>query len=141
MPSEGRSMSENDNIQKLQQLYAAFGRGDINMILDNVTDDVSWGTETTATEVPWYSIRNGREGVGDFFATLGREVDFTNFTPAHFAGTGDLVIAHVDLAYKMKKNGKGAASGSVHEFTFRDGKIARFRAFEDTATVRDAWNG
>lgn len=134
-------MSENDNIQKLQQLYAAFGRGDINMILNNVTDDVTWGTETTANEVPWYPIRHGREGVGDFFATLAREVDFTHFAPSNFAGVGDLVYAHVDLAYKFKKNGLAAASGSVHEFTFRDGKVSRFRAFEDTATVRDAWNG
>lgn len=134
-------MSENDNIQKLQQLYAAFGRGDINMILKNVTDDISWGTETTANEVPWYPIRHGREGVGDFFATLGREVDFTNFAPSQFAGGGDVVYAHVDLAYKFKKNGREAASSSVHEFTFRDGRISRFRAFEDTATVRDAWNG
>jgi ketosteroid isomerase-like protein len=122
-------MSENDNVQKLQQLYAAFGRGDINTILSNVTDDVDWGTETTA-DVPWYRIRHGRDGVADFFATLDRDVEFTNFTPTVFAGVGDIVFAHVDLAYKMKKNGRAASSGSVHEFTFRDGSVARFRAFE-----------
>ena len=135
------AMSENDNIQKLQQLYAAFGRGDINMILDNVTDDVTWGTETTATEVPWYSIRNGRDGVGDFFATLARDVEFTNFAPTHFAGAGDIVFVHVDIGYKIKKNGHAASTGSNHQFTIRDGRISRFRAFEDTASVRDAWNG
>jgi uncharacterized protein len=140
MPSKGTIMSENDNIQRLQELYAAFGRGDINMILGNVTEDVDWGTETTATEVPWYPIRKGRSGVGDFFATLDREVEFTNFAPSHFAGAGDRVYVHVDLAYKFKKNGAAASSGSIHEFTFRGGDIARFRAFEDTAAVRDAWN-
>jgi uncharacterized protein len=133
-------MSENDNVQKLQQLYAAFGRGDINMILSNVTDDVSWGTDTSA-DVPWYRVREGRDGVGDFFATLAREVEFPEFTPSRFAGAGDVVYAHVDLTYKFKKNGRGASSGSVHEFTFRDGKVSRFRAFEDTATVNREWNG
>jgi ketosteroid isomerase-like protein len=34
-----------------------------------------------------------------------------------------------------------ASSSSVHEFNFRDGKISRFRAFEDTATVNREWNG
>jgi ketosteroid isomerase-like protein len=29
----------------------------------------------------------------------------------------------------------------VHEFNFRDGKVTRFRAYEDTATVNAAWNG
>jgi ketosteroid isomerase-like protein len=134
-------MSENDNIQKLQQLYAAFGRGDINMILNNVTDDVTWGIDTTATEVPWYPIREGRGGVGDFFATLDREVEFTHFAPTHFAAAGNLVFVHVDIGYKLKKNGRTASTGSNHQFTVRDGKIARFRAFEDTAAVRDAWNG
>ena len=134
-------MSENDNIQKLQQLYAAFGRSDINMILSNVTDDVTWGTETSATEVPWYSIRSGRDGVGDFFATLDREVEFTNFAPTQFAASGDIVFVHVDIGYKLKKNGRAASTGSNHQFTVREGKISRFRAFEDTASVRDAWNG
>ena len=134
-------MSENDNIRKLQELYEAFGRGDINMILSNVTDDVDWGTDTTATEVPWYPIRHGRDGVGDFFATLDREVEFTNFAPGNFAGVGDRVYAHVEIGYKLKRNGREASTGSVHEFTLRDGRIARFRAFEDTASVRNAWNG
>jgi ketosteroid isomerase-like protein len=133
-------MSENDNVQKLQQLYAAFGRGDVNTILSNVTDDVSWGTDTSV-DVPWYRIREGRDGVGDFFATLAREVDFPQFTPSNFAGIGDVVYAHVDLTYKFKKNGRGASAGSVHEFTFRDGKVSRFRGFEDTATVGREWNG
>src|SRR5204862_5308212 len=133
-------MSENDNVQKLQQHYAAFGRGDINMILSNVTDDVSWGTDTSA-DVPWYRIREGRDGVADFFATLAREVEFPKFNPTRFAAAGDFVFAQVDLTYKFKKNGRGASSGSVHEFTFRDGKVSRFRAFEDTATVNREWNG
>ena len=134
-------MSENDNIQKVQSLYAAFGRGDINTIVANVSDDADWGTDSVATEVPWYRVRRGREGVADFFATLDREVEFTRFDPSIFAGAGDRVFVHTDLAYKLKKNGREASTGSVHEFTLRDGIVTRFRAFEDTASVRDAWNG
>jgi ketosteroid isomerase-like protein len=133
-------MSESDNIQKLQQMYAAFGRGDIALILSNVSDDVDWGTDTTAN-VPWYRIRHGRDGVADFFATLDREVEFTNFAPGGFAGAGDRVYVLVDIGYKLKKNGRAASTGSVHVFTMRDGIVTRFRAFEDTASVRDAWNG
>jgi ketosteroid isomerase-like protein len=134
-------MSENDNIQKLQSLYAAFGRGDVNTILANVSEAADWGTDTVATAVPWYGIRRGREGVADFFATLEREVEFTTFEPRVFAATGDQVFVHVDIAYKLKKNGRSTATGSVHEFTLRDTVVIRFRAFEDTASVRDAWNG
>jgi len=130
-----------DNVSKLQQMYAAFGRGDIQALLENMTDDVSWGTDTVVSEVPWYRVRNGRQEVGDFFATLAREVDFERFEPSVFAPAGVDVFVRVDYDYRFKKNGNGAVTGAVHQFTLRDGKVSRFRAFEDTAAVRAAWNG
>lgn len=133
-------MAESKNIEKMQQMYAAFGRGDIASILSEVTDDVDWGTETVATEIPWYRIRHGRAGVADFFATLASEVDFPKFEPNLFAASGDQVLVRVDYEYRLKKNGRSATAKSVHQFTIRDGKVAQFRAFEDTATVREAWN-
>lgn len=129
----------NENVQKLQELYAAFGRGDIATIVNNVTDDVTWGVETVATEVPWYRLRTGPEGVADFFATLGQEVDFKSFEPKAFLANGDEVIVPVDYDYQFRKNGKGAAVGAMHRFRLRDGKISSFRAYEDTAAVRTAW--
>jgi ketosteroid isomerase-like protein len=133
-------MAEQENVQRMQDLYAAFGRGDIATILANCSEDIDWGTETTASEVPWYRIRHGREGVADFFSTLEREVDFRQFEPRVFAGAGDQVLVHVDIEYQLKKNGRGAQVGSLHEYTFRDGAVSRFRAYEDTAAVRDAWS-
>jgi uncharacterized protein len=132
-------MSEQDNVQKLQELYAAFGRGDIGSILANVSDDCDWGTDSAATEIPWYPIRHGREGVADFFSTLAREVDFQKFQPTIFAGAGDAVIVNVDLDYRFRKNGRSAAVTSLHRFKIRDGVVTSFRAFEDTAAVRAAW--
>jgi|ERR1043165_183443 ketosteroid isomerase-like protein len=130
-----------DNITKLQQMYAAFGRGDIDTILANVTDDVTWGTETVVSgDIPWYAVRSGREGVGNFFATLASEVDFKRFEPSIFAASGDDVFVRVDYDYTFKRNGKGAATGAVHQFTVRDGKVAKFRAFEDTAAVHAAYS-
>lgn len=134
-------MSENDNITTMQQLYAAFGQGDINAILANVTDDCDWGTATVAQEIPWYRIRQGRDGVADFFQTLATEVDFQKFEPNLYAATGDDVLVRLDYTYQMKKNGNVAPSTGIHQFTFRDGKVARFRAYEDTALIRAAYNG
>jgi len=133
-------MQMSDNISMLQQMYAAFGRGDINTILANVTEDVDWGTETIVGDVPWYQIRRGVAGVGDFFQTLATEVDFPRFEPSIFAATDDHVFVRVDYDYKFKRNGKSASTGAVHQFTLRDGKVSKFRAFEDTAAIRAAWN-
>jgi ketosteroid isomerase-like protein len=128
------------NVQKLKDMYAAFGRGDINTILDNVSEDVTWGTESVAQEVPWYRLRNGREGVGDFFATLAREVDFTTFDPMLFVAGDDTVLVHVNIGYKIRKNGNEGTVGSIHEFKVEDGLVRSFRAYEDTAKVARMWN-
>ena len=134
-------MTEQQNVAKLQEMYAAFGRGDIATLLDNVTDDVTWGVETVATEVPWYSIRNGRAGVGEFFDLLAREVEFTSFEPKTFAASGDEVLVTVDYDFRFRKNGKGMPVGVMHRFRIRDGKVSSFRAYEDTAAIRAVWAG
>ena len=133
-------MSEQANISHLQQLYAAFGRGEVNTIAAACTDDVSWGTDTSVQhEVPWYRIRSGRDGVIDFFSTLASEVDFERFEPNLWAAAGDQVLVRVDYTYRFKKNGNSASATGIHTFTVRDGKVSQFRAYEDTAKVRDAY--
>src|ERR1043166_2768130 len=133
-------MSEQTNISKLQQLYAAFGRGEINTIAGECTEDVSWGTDTSAqADVPWYRIRSGRDGVIDFFTTLPGGVDFGRFEPNVWAAAGDQVFVRVDYTYRFKKNGKSSSTTGIHSFTVRDGKVSQFRAYEDTAKVRDAY--
>jgi uncharacterized protein len=128
-----------DNVKKVMSLYEAFGRGDIATIVDNVSEGVTWGTETAAKEIPWYNVRRGPAGVGEFFSVLDREAEFTQFAPALFVGEKDEVLVCVELTYRIKKNGRTASMGSVHRFKIRDGKVASFRVFEDTAAVREAW--
>lgn len=134
-------MSEQSNIDKMVQMYAAFGRGDIATIVGECTEDVSWGTDTSVqNEVPWYRIRSGRDGVADFFSTLASEVDFERFEPNLWAAAGDQVLVGVDYTYRFKKNGKTASSAAIHKFKIRgDGKVSEFRAYEDTAKVRDQY--
>jgi len=35
------------NIKTIQMIYEAFGRGDVDAITSNVTDDVDWATEAS----------------------------------------------------------------------------------------------
>jgi ketosteroid isomerase-like protein len=40
-------MSAEDNIKTIQVIYEAFGRGDVAAILESVTDDVDWASDTS----------------------------------------------------------------------------------------------
>ena len=64
------------NQQTVQDIYAAFGRGDIPAILERLADDVRWdhlpdGGGAERHGVPWLVARTGRDDVAGFFEALG----------------------------------------------------------------------
>ena len=80
-------MSADDNIQTIQAVYEAFGRGDVQAFLDQVTDDVDWATETLSTAAPWWGVRRGKAAVAQFFKdTLGDRL--SEYAPAAAVSPG-----------------------------------------------------
>jgi ketosteroid isomerase-like protein len=53
-------MNLSDNVQNI---YAAFGRGDIPAILERLAPDVEWEYGVESTNVPWLQPRCGRAEV------------------------------------------------------------------------------
>ncbi len=126
-------MSADDNIKTIQAVYEAFGRGDVAAILDAVTDDVDWATETTSTEAPWFGVRHGKERVAAFFEDFGSTMEVEEFTPESFAANDTDVLTIVRFAAKSRKTGRRAAMNLRHYFKFENGKIGYYRGSEDTA--------
>jgi ketosteroid isomerase-like protein len=54
---------------------------------------------------------------------------------------GDKVVALGDYAWRVKSTGREYESDFVHVFSVRDGKVARFQEFMDTAVVGWAYRG
>ena len=125
-------MSSDDNVKTVQSIYEAFGRGDLPGILDAVTDDVDWSSESASTEVPWWGPRHGKAAVEDFFVQLGATTELLEFTPLVMAGDGDDVLTVVHYRAKSRATGKTSDMEIHHHWRFRDGKIARYRGSEDT---------
>jgi len=127
-------VSGTENIETIKSVYAEFGRGDVAAILDAVTDDVDWGTETSSKGAPWYGARTGKEGVGAFFDAFGKTMEVEDFTPLTFAAddNGD-VLTVVRFATRSRDTGKLAKMDLHHWFRFTNGKISFYRGSEDTA--------
>ena len=63
----GGDMSAEKNIQLVQKLYVAFGKKDIPMLLEHLSDDIDWGIEAKAsTEVPWHGTGKGKKFAAEF---------------------------------------------------------------------------
>jgi ketosteroid isomerase-like protein len=126
-------MSPDDSIKLIQAVYEAFGRGDVQFILDNVTDDVDWATDTASTAAPWYGPHHGKAGVTDFFQAFGSTMTVQRFEPVSFACNGADVHTIVKLASTRIATGATAEMNLHHWFQIRDDKIACYRGTEDTA--------
>ena len=133
-------MSEAQNTKVVQDAYAAFGRGDIPALLGYMTDDVQWRPVIgTSKQVPFSGERKGKAGVAEFFKTVGETEEFQQFEPREFIAQGNTVVAIGHYRATAKAGGKSFESDFVMVFTFRDGKVATFREFTDSAGVNAAF--
>jgi uncharacterized protein len=137
-------MSAEKNLRIVQDMYAAFGRGDLGFVLDQIDDDCDdfCVISGTGTGVPWHLAgkARGKAAAVGFFEALASSVDHKLFEQRDLAATGDHVYATVRLVQYIRATGKTLEQPEVmHHFTFRNGKVVRCRVSEDTALTRAAF--
>ena len=135
------AVSAQDNMKTIQAIYEAFGRGDVGFILDCLSDDVDWATDTSSRAAPWYGPHRGKASVTDFFQAFGSTMTVQQFEPVSFASNGTDVHSVVKLKATRAANGRSAEMNLHHWFVFRDGKIAYYRGTEDTALTEAIFAG
>jgi len=63
-------MNEDIDIQAVQQLYTAFGRGNLDTIMNALADDVEWIQLGSTDVLPWAGTRHGRARAAWFFTAV-----------------------------------------------------------------------
>jgi len=127
-------MSEQQNIEIVKRGYAAFGRGDINGLVALCAEDVEWASPGPS-EMPTAGIRRGRQEVAQFFNAVDQLFEIQRFEPTQFIAQGQHVVVLGGDTAKVKATGKVLTEEWAHAFIVRDGKIASFREYIDTAAV------
>ena len=131
-------MSE-QNIEIAKQAYEKFKSGDIQALLGLFSDDIDWRVPTIAN-VPFATgKRSGREQAGQFFASLADSQNVKTFEPREFIAQGEKVVALGYYSWRVKATGREYEGDWAHVFTIRDGKIAGFQEYTDTAAIADAY--
>ena len=127
-------------IAAVQRLYAAYGTGDIEAVLAELSDDVDWAAEAAGTSVPWWGSFRGKDEVPRFFKEIGTNVDVTEFSIIGFTANDTDVVATVHWSFTVHATGKTASMYMQHWFRFADGKIAFFRGSEDSEQTARAFS-
>ena len=129
------------NIAFVQSLYAAFGRGDIASIINGMAADAEWTVNGRGKDYPLLGSWKGPAGVQKFFQGVAEHEEATEFSPKEFFAADDRVCVLGHYAWKIRKTGRAVASDWVHIFTVRNGKIVKFKEFNDTAQFAEAYRG
>jgi ketosteroid isomerase-like protein len=122
-------MSE-QNVEFVQGVYDAFGRGDVPAVLGACAEDIEW---FEADGMPYGGLHRGPEAVAqNVFGPITEDVEGFAVTPEELIGSGATVAAVVRYTGTGKATGKALDVPVVHVWDIRDGKLARFRQFIDT---------
>jgi hypothetical protein len=121
------------NVELVQGIYAAFGRGDIAAIIAALDPDIDWETIGPSAGYPVFGPRKGIGAVKEFFQQVAENEEFSEFAPQDFSQSGDKVIVLGRYTMKLKKTGKLVSCSWAHIFTVRNGKVTTFREHTDTA--------
>lgn len=121
-------------IETVQQIYAAFGRGDVPFILSCLAEDVEWEYGATPNPAPWLQPLKGRAAVPRFFDALATNCEFHHFMPTAVLGQGDLVVSLCDVDFTVRGSGVRVVEvDEVHLWRFdAAGRVAKFRHRADT---------
>ena len=101
-------MNEQDNTTLIQTVYAAFGRGDVQTILDHLAADVQWIADGPPV-IPYAGTLAGPGEVVHFFEALAETQDGHKLTIDEYIAQGDQVAtcgrysARVNLETAIQK--------------------------------------
>jgi len=128
-------MSEQQNVESIQKIYEAFGRGDIGYIISQLTEDVRWVSHFEAV-VPWAGDYSGKSNVPRFFDAIGQSVDVTSFTPGEFVAQGGTVVSVGEFGCRVRATGKSAHTRWVFIWKLREGRVFSYEQFHDPAIAQ-----
>jgi ketosteroid isomerase-like protein len=125
-------------VKMVSDLYEAFGRGDIPVVLDGMNPDIHWHEAEGNPYMP-----SGEPFVGpkaileDLFMKLGADWDGFMVHPNSFHDAGDVVVVEARYSGTHNETGKKLDAQVCHVWTLKDGKVSRFQQYVDTAHLQE----
>ncbi len=120
----------------IQQIYTAFGRGDVPAILDHIADGCRWEAWDANTAqragIAYLQPQNGPSGVAEFFSAVG-DLQIHDFQ------VGDMLASTTQVAVEIIIDASTPSGGrfrdeELHLWTLgEDGRVVRMRHHVDTA--------
>jgi ketosteroid isomerase-like protein len=128
-------MNTDNNIATLNQIYAAFGRGDAPAILEPLHPDLELEFGSLHGDaLPWHIAGRGREHFAGFLGRVAAHLEFRHFEVLAVMAQGPWVVALIKLEALVKKTGRILREEcEAHIWRFDEhGRVVAMRHAADT---------
>jgi len=126
------------NRQLVNEVYQAFGQGDVAGVLARFHADAEWRLAEGHPYAPGGEAWIGHEEIArKFFMRAGTEWEGFTVAPHRWHDAGDTVVIEGRYTGTYRPTGKRLAAQVCHVWTVRDGRIQRFQQYVNTAHLRD----
>lgn len=132
-------MSKNDNVALVQKLLDAFGRGDVQGILDNCSKECEFYCPGPDV-IPYAGRKKGLAQIKSYFDTLIGTQSDANLSVDQFVADDDNVVAIGRYLAKVNSTGKQFETPVVLTFQVEGGKVSRHMVLGDTAAVSASYS-
>ena len=122
----------------VQDTLRKFGDGNIDGVIDNMASDVEWRIPRMEHVAFAGATYRGKEEVRKFFTLLADTQIVRSFEPLEFIAQRDKVVVLGRYAWTVRKTGRPLEGDWAHVWTIRDGKVAGFSEYTDTAAASAA---
>ena len=122
-------------IEELEQLYTAFNQGDIETVVNAMTDDIIW---IEAEGEPYGGTYRGPNEVLQMFKRIPEDFDHYAVTPSRFIVEDDMVVVE-GSSDVTSKDGVDYEIPFAHVWRLEDDKIQEFRQYTDTVLLQEAF--
>ncbi len=127
-----------ERIRLVQEVYAAFSRGDIDSILGKLSEDVVW-SEPENPFNPAGGTRRGHKGFLEWIRIGHEAEEIELLEPRRFLVDQSGVAVAGHMRCRVRATGRMYESDFVHLLTMRGGRISAFQEFFDTHVAGEAF--
>lgn len=124
-----------ENVQKLREGYASFGRGDEHLFVDLMHPDFRYRSRE---ELPGGGAYEGREIFFRRLAELRELFAGIQFEPTDFLVSGEYIVATLSWSALGRGGGVRVAQDLVHVWRMRDDKALELQVFSDKVQALEA---
>ena len=125
------------NSKTIEGFYAAMAQGDVLTALGIFDPKIVWNEADNfvyADQSPYVGVETVLTGL---FARLGGEWDGFSAVPREIIDGGDTVVALGHYGGVYKATGAKVNAQFAHVFHFKEGKVAVFQQYTDTAQFKE----